>query len=258
MLRHDETSGQPFRHLPHGKYQRLSAGPTTIIADTGPPPPAQLSRRAHAGCLSFELSSGLHRLIVNSGVPLHGRDDYATFARSTAAHSTVVLDNTSSARLSRSRFLGPLIIGGVREVITRMDDGDDGSRSFTAVHDGYFDAYGLYHERSLWLSGDGLTVQRSDRFLQRSGGATGGNEKREAVARFHVHPRVAVEHGEEGEIRLVLPKGETWTFTCRDAPPEIQDDIFFAEIAGPCRSRQIAVAFQVGATPALRWSLSRA
>lgn len=258
ILRRDETAGEPFRHLPHGKYQRLSAGPTTVIADTGPPPPGQLSRQAHAGCLSFELSTGVHRLIVNSGVPIHGRDDYAAFARSTAAHSTVVLDNTSSARLSRSRFLGPLIVGGVRDVTTRMEDGEDGSRSFTAVHDGYLDRCGLYHERSLWLSGDGLTVRGCDRFFQRSGEAPGENEKREAVARFHVHPRVSVEYGESGAVRLLLPKGETWTFACRDAPPEIQDDIFFAEIAGPCRSRQIAVVFQVGATPAVRWSLSRA
>ena len=257
VLRHDETSGQPFRHLPHAKYQRLSAGPTTIIADTGPPPPAELSRRAHAGCLSFELSSGRHRLIVNSGVPLYGQDDYGTFARSTAAHSTVVLNNTSSGRLSRSRILGPLIIGGVSEVITRMGDGEDGSRSFTAAHDGYLDTFGLYHERRLWLSGDGSIVNGRDRFHQPDGSLPDPGEKGEAVARFHVHPKVPVEVGPDGGIHLIPTEGERWTFICHDAVPEIQDDIFFADVAGPCRSRQIAVAFQVGTTPAIRWTLSR-
>ena len=257
VLRHDETSGQPFRHLPHAKYQRLSAGPTTIIADTGAAPPVSFSRRAHAGCLSFEMSTGPHRLIVNSGVPLYGREDYGGFARSTAAHSTVVFDNTSSGRLSRSRFLGPLIVGGVSEVMTRMGDGEDGSRGFTAVHDGYLGAYGLYHERRLRLSGDGLTVSGCDRFHRAGGAPPGANEAGEAVARFHVHPRVAVDPGPAGVIHLVMPEGELWTFACPDAVPEIQDDIFFADIAGPCRSRQIAVAFRVGATPEIRWTLTR-
>ena len=257
ILHHDETSGLPFRHLPHSRYQRLSAGPTAIIADVGPPPPGAMSRDAHAGCLSFEMSSGRHRLIVNSGVPLHGRDGYAEFARSTAAHSTVVLDDASSSRLSRSRFLGPIVVGGVREVATRMNDGEDGSRGFAAVHDGYLDRYGLYHERSLWLSGDGLTVSGRDRFHGPDGVPPDAGDVRQAVARFHVHPRVAAEPGAGGVVDLVLPDGERWTFACRDAAPEIQDDVFFAEIAGPCRSRQIAVAFAVGATPEVRWTLSR-
>ena len=37
--------------------------------ETGQPPPFAMSQEAHAGCLSFELSSGLQRIVVNCGLP---------------------------------------------------------------------------------------------------------------------------------------------------------------------------------------------
>src|SRR5690606_25782617 len=58
ILRHDDTAGAPLLDARYSGYQRMSAGGTTIIADTGPPPPLELSANGHAGCLSFEMSSG--------------------------------------------------------------------------------------------------------------------------------------------------------------------------------------------------------
>lgn len=257
VLRYDETSGAPFRHLPHTKFQRLSAGTTTIIADTGAPPQGALSTRAHAGCLSFEMSSGGHRIIVNAGAPLFARDDHAHLARSTAAHSTVTVENTSSSRTSPSRFLGPVLAGGVRAVAVSMADGEDGSRSFTASHDGYVPLFGLVHERLIRLSGDGGRVEGRDRFHRPGGEAPRTDAKWSAVARFHIHPKTLIARGGDNELFLTTPQGELWTFHCGEVVPEIQDDVFFADIAGPRRSRQIALAFRVGPTPEIRWTLVR-
>ena len=43
ILRHDDTAGAPLLHAPHSGYERLSMGGTTVIADTGPPPPLDVS-----------------------------------------------------------------------------------------------------------------------------------------------------------------------------------------------------------------------
>ena len=50
-------------NMPHTGFQRLDAGAMTVIIDTGPPPPPSVSHDAHAGCLSFELSSGPSRIV---------------------------------------------------------------------------------------------------------------------------------------------------------------------------------------------------
>lgn len=257
VLRYDETSGTPFRHLPHLKFQRLAAGATTVIADTGPPPTGVLSSQAHAGCLSFEMSSGRHRLIVNAGVPVFARQDYLQFARSTAAHSTVTIANTSSCRFSQSRFLGAVVAGGVREVTVATDDGADGSRGFMAAHDGYLGAFGLLHERRMRLSADGAVLEGSDRFRRPGDRPPRKADRHEAVARFHVHPKTMLAKGPGNELFLTTPQGELWTFHSPDATPEIQDDIFFADIAGPRASRQIVLTFRLGETSEVRWTLSR-
>ncbi|MFC6491154.1 heparinase II/III family protein, partial [Nitratireductor sp. GCM10026969] len=100
ILRHDDTGGAPLSHAPHSGYERLAMGTTTVIADTAAPPPPELSNFAHAGCLSFELSSGRHQFIVNCGIDNYGDEAFRPLARATAAHSTATLNDTSQARFA--------------------------------------------------------------------------------------------------------------------------------------------------------------
>ena len=69
-----------------------------MLMDSGGPPPINVSQEAHAGCLSFELSHGLQRIVVNCGLPGTNRGTWRQVARATAAHSTVVFNDTSSCR----------------------------------------------------------------------------------------------------------------------------------------------------------------
>ena len=109
LLAYDDTHGTPMASMPHTGFQRLDAGPMTVIMDTGPPPPANVSHEAHAGCLSFELSSGPSRIVINCGMPSTGRDNWRAFARSTAAHSTLTYNDISSCQFvelsAMKRFL---------------------------------------------------------------------------------------------------------------------------------------------------------
>src|SRR5260370_40821607 len=97
--------------MPHTGFQRLDAGPTTVIMDTGPPPPAAVSHDAHARCLSFELSSGPSRIVLNCGMPSTGRDNWRAFARGTAAHSTLTLHDTSSCQVVELAAMKRLVQG---------------------------------------------------------------------------------------------------------------------------------------------------
>ena len=71
LLAYVDTHGTPMASMPHTGFQRPDAGPTTVIVDTGAPPPPGVSHDAHAGCLSFELSSGPSRIIINCGAPAY-------------------------------------------------------------------------------------------------------------------------------------------------------------------------------------------
>ena len=58
VLAYDDARGAPVRNAPYAGYQRLDAGETVIIVDTGAAARPALSVDAHAGCLSFEMSVG--------------------------------------------------------------------------------------------------------------------------------------------------------------------------------------------------------
>src|SRR5581483_5436718 len=95
ILAYDDAHGAPLANAPYSGYQRAEAQGLVVVMDTGTPPPLVMSQEAHAGCLSFELSSGLQRIVVNCGLPATSRETWRQVARATAAHSTVVFNDTS-------------------------------------------------------------------------------------------------------------------------------------------------------------------
>ena len=165
ILAYDDARAQPLANARYAGYQRLEAGRTLVLVDAGPPPPRGFSARAHAGCLSFELSSGHHRLVLNCGAPDDARVTARGAARTTAAHSTLVLDDTSSCRFAADtglgRWLGTEVLAGPERVIAERHGG--GEVGLTMSHDGYVARFGLTHHRTLVLSDDGTCLDGHDR-----------------------------------------------------------------------------------------------
>lgn len=261
ILRHDDTVGSPLLHAPHSGYERLSMGGVTVIADTGAPPPAEVSGSAHAGCLSFELSSGRQHFIVNAGIDTYGAAEFRPLARATAAHSTATLNDTSSARFSYSPrvsdVLGSPLTGGPRAVLCQRID-DKERQGFVARHDGYVPRFGLLHERQMALTGGGNVLSGRDRFLAAGGGPV-RNDGRDFVAiRFHIHPDVIPALDELGRLFLMGEGGgDHWMFVSSEVEPQIEESIYFAGLGGPRRSRQIVLQFKASDVPEVRWQLIR-
>ena len=259
ILRHDDVGGAPLLHAPHSGYERLSMGGTTVIADTGVPPPAEVSGRAHAGCLSFEMSSGRHNFIVNSGVDTFGAPEFRPLARATAAHSTATLNDTSSARFNSSNgvnlLLGAPLTGGPRQVRCQRRDTRD-VQGFIAVHDGYVSRFGIYHERTLSLSDKGNILKGADRFFMAGDKAIRNNGRDFVVVRFHVHPEMELTSDDEDRLVIGQPGADTWVFTS-SIDPAIEESIFFAGLSGPRKTRQIVLSFKASDVNEVRWQLTR-
>jgi uncharacterized heparinase superfamily protein len=260
ILRHDDTGGAPLLHAPHSGYERLSMGGTTVIADTGMPPPAEVSGRAHAGCLSFELSSGRHNFIVNSGVDTFGAPEFRPLARTTAAHSTATLNDSSSARFNVSAgvnvLVGAPLVGGPRSVRSERRDSKD-AQGFIAVHDGYVARFGVYHERALSLSQGGNVLKGIDRFFLSGGKAARNNGRDFVIIRFHVHPERELHTDEEGRPVLNSRGADSWVFTVSGVETAVEESIFFAGLSGPRKTRQIVLAFKASEVQEVRWQFTR-
>src|SRR6516164_7988133 len=138
VLAYDDARGTPVANAPYSGYQRLEAGASTLLMDTGNPPPLEVSADGHAGCLAFEFSSRQQRIIVNCGMPAAGRENWRQVARATAAHSTVTFNDSSSCLFLDStairRVFGVPIVDGPRHVTVSRDNG--GRAVLRATHDG--------------------------------------------------------------------------------------------------------------------------
>jgi len=255
VLRYDETAGQPFKAMPHSRYQRLAAGKTVVIADTGTPPIGPLSRTAHAGCLSFEMSSGRHRFIVNSGSPKFAGKRYVQMARTTATHSTVTLNDTSSSHFSPSEFLGHVMTDMVDTVTVERAETEDGRDGLKMVHDGYLRDFGVLHERELSMNSAGAIIAGRDRLILP--GEKVSDEPLKAAVRFHIHPSINLKQNDRESILLTAPDGESWLFSSPGNEVLISEDIFFADASGICGSDQIEIDFDFAEKPEIRWFLSR-
>ncbi len=261
LLAYDDTHGTPMANMPHTGYQRLDAGAMTVIMDTGLPPPPSVSHDAHAGCLSFELSSGPSRIVINCGMPATGRDNWRAFARSTPAHSTLTYHGTSSCQfveLSAVKRLlqgspivsGPAHVESFREAVTN-------GNLLTASHDGYLSKFGVIHQRVLMVAHDGTRLDGEDTLNPTPGGRIKGADTDYAL-RFHLHPSVKASRLSDARgVMLVLPNREVWTFEALDDKVELEDSVFLAGNDGPRRTAQIVIKQDSRATSSIRWSFVR-
>ncbi len=260
LLAYDEARGAPVLNASYSGYQRLEAGETLMIMDTGAPPPPLLSREAHAGCLSFELSRGADRLIVNCGVPPFDDGSWRAVARSTAAHSTATIGDTSSCRFAVgpmvTRRLGPIMLSGPHSVTVERSDADAGDRmiGLSASHDGYRSDFGIVHERRIAITPDGRRVDGEDVF---SAVGSGSANPTYAV-RFHLHPAVRASLTRDGSrVILAPPRGDPWEFYAGGADISVEESVYLSGLDGPRRSDQIVVHGRARHSPRVTWRLQQ-
>ena len=265
LLAYDETRGAPLSNAPYSAYQRLEANGGVVIMDTGRAPPIEMSLDAHAGCLSFEFSTPKQSLIVvNCGMPSTGRENWRQLARSTAAHSTVTFNDTSSARfvelaMFRRVLGGSPMLGGPRTVSVTREDAPD-AIALRAAHDGYADRFGIMHERMLMLAADGTRIDGEDIFLAADGGTQMRARRRiNSPSAFTCIPTVKATRLTDGHgVMLMTPNKEVWTFTAHEDRVELEDSVYLAGSEGPRRTTQIVIHGHARTASRVQWSLQHA
>jgi uncharacterized heparinase superfamily protein len=261
LLAYDDTHGVPMASMPHTGFQRLDAGAMTVIMDTGPPPAPNVSHDAHAGCLSFEMSAGPSRIVINCGMPATGRDNWRAFARGTPAHSTLTYHSTSSCQfveLSAVKRLlqGSPIISGPTDVEAYRQEVANGLL-LTTSHDGYLAQFGVIHRRVLMIAHDGSRLDGEDTLLPAQGGRMKDTDTDYAL-RFHLHPSVKASRLSDARgVMLVLPNRDVWTFEALDDKVDLEDSVFLAGTDGPRRTAQIVIQQDSRHASSIRWSFVR-
>ena len=111
--------------------------------------------------------------------------------RSTVGHSTLTISDVSSSKLIKRRTRYPTrqvhLLSGPRSVRAEVKE-DQADLLVRAMHDGYKDRFGFFHQRRLRLVGNGKVVEGVDQLACPPQGRP-LTIKLMASHRFHLHPR---------------------------------------------------------------------
>ncbi len=236
-------AGRAPMALTEGGFHRLQAGKTVLIADCGPPAPPKLDRYAHAGTLSFELSVGRERMIVNVGAAPAGGPEWRTATRATAAHSTLTIADTSSSELK------PDGLGRRAEKVEVQHQDASGAHWLEASHDGYERPFGAIHRRRLYLSKSGDDVRGED--------VVEAADPQPFTLRFHLHPDVDASLQQDGEaVLLRLPSGSGWRLRADGAPLALEESIYLGG-PQPRKAEQVVLTGYQDGPQQVKWAISK-
>lgn len=230
-------------HLKSCGLFRIAAAKSVLIMDAGAPAPPGIDRYAHAGTLSFEFSYGKERVIVNCGAAPALVGDWSSALRETAAHSTLVIANTSSAEI-KPPGLGrrPMSVNAIRQ-----DAG--GIAWIEANHDGWGQMLGAIHHRRLGLSDNGEELQGED--------AIEAGAPQPFDIRFHLPPNVTV-HPTTDEATLLLrtASGISFQLTAEGTTPRVEESVYFGQ-SEPRRTKQIILPGAEDGPQHIKWTLTK-
>jgi uncharacterized heparinase superfamily protein len=239
------VKAKALEDAPHIGFQRLVVGRTTVIVDAGLAPAGALGEAAHLAPLAFELSAGKERLVVNCGSGQGRLGEWPAMARTTAAHSTLVLDDRNAVEAAPA----PAI-----EVRRNRDEG--GALWLELAHDGYRGRFGARHRRRLYLDAAGDDLRGEDTLEIDTPDRVVG---REVVLRFHLHPAVQASLVQGGAVVLLkLPSGRGWRFRCAGGELSLEESVYLGARDSIRRTEQIVLRSRIEKTgPTFKWAFQR-
>jgi len=237
-----EVRARPHRQALDWGYQRVSAGKSVLLLDAGPPPLARQSASGCASTLAFELSHGSQRLFVNcGGAALVGATIPVALARglrTTAAHSTLCINDTNSTAILQGGQLGK----GVTEVGLERRDVDQATR-IEASHDGYVRGFGYVHSRLLIMRSDGLELRGEDTLLPKGKPKDGTP----VHVRFHLGPDIEIMPTDNVQTTLLrLADGSNWAFAAAGGALSVDESLWVDEEGRPHPTRQLVIEAPTG------------
>jgi uncharacterized heparinase superfamily protein len=189
---------EPVHHNVDSGYIRITQDDCVLLLDVAALGSCDLAGHAHPDTLSFEMSIGRKRLVVNGGIAQQGMRTPKQAQASTAAHSTVEVDGENSSEIgdgSRGRRRANVFD---LQVDRRPDE-----VVIACSHDGYRFLPGRPVHRRKWILGTA-----SLRIIDTIKGG-----EHQAIVRFHLGPGVSPrveELARAGTLAIADERTITW------------------------------------------------
>ena len=206
-----------------GGYVVLKNKKIALVMDVGEPPEKKFSTDYQSGALSFEIIIDSKKLISNSGYFQNYKHQLNNLSKSTAAQSTMIIDNNSSCNFKKESNQKSMIEQGLK-IIKKSIIFEKNYWSIKSAHDGYNKKYGVIHERQIEFFTENNKFIGNDKLIKKRNFKNSNFE-----IRFHLEPDAKVmKTQDEKSIFIELDK-EAWKFVCEDHSVNIETGLYFGK-----------------------------
>ena len=214
--------GYKFKNnsLEAGGYAILKNKKISLVMDIGPTPEKKFSKNYQCGALSFEIISNNKKLICNSGYFQKTKHKLNDISRSSANHSTLIIDNHSSCKINSSK----LEIENNLKILKKTTIMEKNYWNICASHDGYNKRYGVIHEREIEFFPENYKFIGQDKLLKKKNFKSSDFE-----IRFHLEPNVKIMKTQDGKSILIDIENEGWKFTAQGYTIDIETGLYFGK-----------------------------
>ncbi len=203
-----------------GGYIILKNKKISLIMDAGSTPNLKHTKNYQSGALSFEILSNGKKLISNCGYYKKKNNKLNQLSRSSAAHSTLVIDDNSSCKFTKVN--GSFVIKKGLKIIKKNSTFEKNYWKISASHDGYLKKYNTIHERKIEFYPEQMTLIGTDKIIKKK---TNHNYKFDI--RFHIEPDVKLMKTQDNKTILIELHNEGWKFTCDNYDINIDNGLYF-------------------------------
>ena len=204
-----------------GGYSILTNKNVILGMDIGPPPENKFSENYQSGPLSFELIFKGKKLICNSGYFQDTKKKLNLISRSTAAHSTLVLNNKSVANFKKD-FKGKIFNKFNFKTLNKNVLFEKNYWLIKSSHDGYSRNYGTIHERILEFFPEKNKFVGTDKLIKNKNFLPTSFE-----IRFHLMPSTKVTKTQNKNIILIELENSAWRFYSENASIDVETGLYF-------------------------------
>ena len=207
-----------------------------LIMDVGPSPEKKFSKDYQSGALSFEIISNGNKIICNSGYFQNYEHKLNELSKSSATHSTLIVDNTSSCKLRKVGNKSSVIEKGLK-ILSKSSVFEKNYWNIIASHNGYLKKYGIVHERKIEFFPENKKFIGTDTLKKKKNYKNTNFE-----IRFHLHPYSKIMKTQDSKSIFVELYNEGWKFTCNNYEINLETGLYFGKKSSYIENKNIFIS----------------
>ena len=206
-----------------GGYVALNNKKISLVMDVGSSPDKKFSSNYQAGALSFEIISNGKKLICNSGYFQNHNHKLNDLSKSSAIHSTLIIDDSSSCKFTKGKNESSKISQGLK-ILKKNIVFEKNYWKINVAHDGYLKKYGIIYEREMEFYPEQTKFIGYDKIIYKN-----NIKNLKFEIRFHLEPNIKVMKTQDNKSILIDLDGEGWKFSTDNSNMNIDNGLYFGE-----------------------------